>query len=92
MSRGRKEGSASESRNAADEVRKNAADEVRKGFAALPFEDRISTLIKVELDMVGDAVENVVNAVSEAIDEIAKACEFKNERGPATSASQAPGV
>jgi len=79
MSRGRKEGSATESRS--------AADEVRKAFAELPYDERISTLIKVELDMVGDAVENVVNAVSSAIDELAKACDFKVEQGPATSAS-----
>ncbi|HKA20166.1 MAG TPA: hypothetical protein VKN18_17890 [Blastocatellia bacterium] len=79
MSRSRKEGSASESRS--------TADEVRKSFAELPFEQRISTLIKVELDMVGDAVENIVNAVSSAIDDLAKACDFKDEQGPATSAS-----
>jgi len=83
MSRGRKEGSTGESRS--------SADEVRKAFAALPFEERISTLIKVELDMVGDAVENVVNAVSDAIDEVAKACDFKYEQGPA-STSQATGI
>ena len=79
MSRSRKEGSTSESRS--------AADEVRKSFAELPYEQRISTLIKVELDMVGDAVEKVVNEVSSAIDELVKACEFKDEQGPAASAS-----
>jgi len=83
MSRSRKEGSTSETRS--------AADDVRKSFAELPYEQRISTLIKVELDMVGDAVENVVNAVSSAIDELAKACEYKDEHSPA-AASQAPGI
>lgn len=83
MSRSRKEGSTSETRS--------AADDVRKSFAELPYEQRISTLIKVELDMVGDAVENVVNAVSDAIDEVAKACDFKYEQGPA-STSQATGI
>jgi hypothetical protein len=37
--------------------------------------------------MVGDAVEKVVNEVSSAIDELVKACDFKDEHGPATSAS-----
>jgi len=66
-----------------------AAEEVRKAFSHLPWEQKISTLIKIEFDMVGDAVENVVSAVSGAIDEIAKACEFSDQRGSATSSSSA---
>src|SRR5689334_18193636 len=47
-----------------------AADEVRKGFAALPFEEQIVTLLRIEFDMVGDVVETVFNAATRAMDEI----------------------
>jgi hypothetical protein len=50
-----------------------AAEEVRKAFAALPFEQQISTLIRIELDMVGDVVETVVSAASKAANDIADA-------------------
>jgi DNA-directed RNA polymerase specialized sigma24 family protein len=51
----------------------DAADAVRKAFAALPFEQKVATLMRVELDMLGDVVETVVNAASRAADEIADA-------------------
>jgi hypothetical protein len=76
MSRGKKEGPTSESRS--------AAEEVRKAFSGLPLEQKLSTLVKIELDMLGDAVDSVVCAVSSSIDEVAKACDFSEERGPAT--------
>ncbi|MBI3650362.1 MAG: hypothetical protein HY231_04875 [Acidobacteria bacterium] len=47
------------------------ADEVRRVFAALPFEQRLATLFKVELDLVADVVENVAAAVSNTVDEVA---------------------
>ena len=50
-----------------------AAEAVRKAFAALPFEQKITTLIRVELDMLGDAVNSVMSAASKAADEISKA-------------------
>jgi len=51
-----------------------AAENVRRAFASLSVDDKISTLIRIELDMIGDAVECVVSATSKAIDDIAKAC------------------
>ena len=48
-----------------------AADAVRKAFAALPFDQKIFTLLNVELDMVGEVIETVVNVASRAVDEIA---------------------
>lgn len=51
-----------------------AADQVRNEFSKLPFNKKISTLIRIELDMVGDAVEAVVSEASKAIDEITNAC------------------
>jgi hypothetical protein len=62
-----------------------AADAVRRAFAALPFEEKISTLLRVELDMVGDAVETVVNAASRVADDIADA--FSGKCEPATDAT-----
>lgn len=56
-----------------------AADAVRKAFAALPFEQKISTLFRVELDMVGDVVDTVVNAASRVADEIADALSGKDQ-------------
>ena len=53
----------------------NASDYVRKAFSALPFEQKISTLIRIELDMLGDAVDTVVAAASEVVDDFARCCE-----------------
>lgn len=50
-----------------------AADDVRRAFSGLDFEEKISTLIRIELDMLGDAVETVVSVASKAVDEIANA-------------------
>ena len=50
------------------------ADDVRRSFSALPFDQKISTLIRIELDMLGDAVENIASAASKALDEVANAC------------------
>jgi hypothetical protein len=53
----------------------STADDVRKAFAGLPLDQKVSTLVQVELDMLGDAVSSVVSAVSTVVDDIAKACE-----------------
>lgn len=50
-----------------------AAEDVRRAFARLPFDQQVSTLIRIELDMVGDAVETVVSAVSRAAEDISNA-------------------
>jgi hypothetical protein len=47
-----------------------ASRSVREAFAALPFEKKIATLLRIELDMFGDAIDTVVNAASRAADEI----------------------
>jgi hypothetical protein len=69
-----------------------AADTVRKAFAALPFEQKISTLLRVELDMVGDVVETVVNAASRAADEIADAFSGKRQPAAGTAGTGTPPV
>ncbi len=48
------------------------AAEVRRLFAALPFSQRLSTLLRVELDMVVDVVEKAAAETSKALDEVAK--------------------
>ena len=70
----------------------SAADDVRRAFAGLPFDQKFSTLVQVELDMIGDAVSCAVSAVSKAVDDLAKACEQSEQRSAATpnAASQGP--
>lgn len=65
----------------------DAADAVRKAFAALPLDEKIATLLRVEFDMVGDAVDAVFNAAARAADEIAEALsgQCQPETGPAES-------
>lgn len=59
------------------------AEEVRRVFAALPFEQRIATLFKVELDLVVDVVENVASAISKTVNDL-------TEPFTTSSASQTP--
>ncbi|HYU97465.1 MAG TPA: hypothetical protein VE977_01430 [Pyrinomonadaceae bacterium] len=60
----------------------SAADSVRQAFANLQFDEKVSTLIRIELDMVGDAVDWVVSAASKAAEEVVKVC---CDRQPSTS-------
>lgn len=66
---------------------RSAAESVRQAFAGLPLDEKISTLIQVELDMLGDAVSGVVAAVSKAVDDLARACESSEPSASATSSS-----
>ena len=65
----------------------SAADYVRQAFAGLPLDQKISTLIQVELDMLGDAVESVVSVVSKTVNDLAQAWETSEQ-----SASKTPGA
>lgn len=53
---------------------RSSADDIRQAFSELPFDQQLSTLIRIELDMLGEGVEYVASAVSKAVDEIATAC------------------
>lgn len=64
--------------------RSSAAEDVRKAFAALSVDEKISTLIRVELDMLGDLVDAVVSGASRMVDEVADT--FKGS-GPADTPS-----
>lgn len=66
-----------------------AADDVRQAFSGLPFEQKISTLIRIELDMLGDAVDTVVSAASKAVDDIATACSEPSGTKTPSSGGQA---
>lgn len=55
-----------------------AAEAVRQAFAALPLEKKVSTLVRVELDMLGEIADSVASAASSAFDEMARA--FNNAR------------
>lgn len=65
-----------------------AADDVRQAFSGLPFDQQISTLIRIELDMLGDAAETIVSAASKAVDDIAACCSERTTK-PASSTGQA---
>lgn len=64
------------------------ADDIRHAFSGLPFDQQLSTLIRIELDMIGDAVETVVTAASQAIDDIATACSQPADTKAASSEGQ----
>ena len=70
----------------------NASDYVRKAFSALPFDQKISTLIRIELDMLGDAVDTVASAASKFVDDIARSfeCPEQPASGTAGAAGSAP--
>jgi hypothetical protein len=55
----------------------SAARSVRETFASLPFEKKISTMIRIELDMFGDAIDAVISAASKAADSVADALSGK---------------
>lgn len=64
------------------------SEEVRRVFAALPFEQRLSTLFCVQLDLVADAIEGAAAATSRALDELTKA--FTPSPGQAEATTTPP--
>ena len=62
--------SNNEAGGAGDSARREAAEAVRKAVAALPFGDKLSTLVKVELDMLGDLAGCLVSGAEKLADEI----------------------
>ena len=80
--------SNSEGPAAGDSARRAAAEAVRKGFGALPFSDKLSTLVKVELDMLGDLADGVVCAAEKVADEIVAVFTCSEEQAPAQPAGQ----
>jgi hypothetical protein len=60
----------------------------------LPFGDRVSTLVRVELDMLGDAAASLAGAVEKVADDLASAfteCEPPASADPGKSGQQAAG-
>jgi len=53
----------------------DAAEAVRRAFAALPLEKKLTTLVRVELDLLGDIADGMASAISKAGDEMARAFE-----------------
>jgi len=86
MTESTNEGAKSETGSGGNTGR-SAADNVRQAFAGLPLDQKILTLIQVEIDMLGDAVSSVVSAVSRAVDDVARACESSEQSGSATSSA-----
>ena len=48
------------------------AQEVRKAFAELPFEKKLTTLFRIELDLVSDVAEGIASGVESAAKDVAR--------------------
>ena len=70
----------------------SAAEAVRRAFSALPFEEKVSTLLKIELDVVGDMADSVAAAAARVVDEVARAFSgpASTPSGAASPGNQAP--
>lgn len=66
------------------------AQEVRRLFAALPFNQRLSTLLRVELDLVVDVVDKAAAETSRVLDEVAKV--FTSPNAPKSDTPDQPTV
>jgi hypothetical protein len=49
------------------------AEAVRRSFASLSMEKKLSTLLRIELDLVGDIADAVVSAANRVVDELGRA-------------------
>ena len=69
----------------------NQAEEVRRVFAALPFEQRLSTLFKVELDFIADIVENVASSIAKTVEDLTEPFLSSDASSqPSTSSEEQP--
>ena len=50
----------------------DTAQEVRKAFAELPFEKKLTTLFRIELDLVGDVAEGIASGVESVAKDVAR--------------------
>lgn len=82
MTKSTKEGAKSETGTASSNA--GSAADVRQAFGGLPLDQKILTLIEVELDMLGDAAESVVSVVSKAVNDVAKAWKSSEQSASAT--------
>ena len=78
--------SNSEDQGAEDSRRAAAAEAVRKAFGALPFGDKLSTLVRVELDMLGDFADSMFSAAESLADEIVEVFTCSDAAAPAQPA------
>jgi hypothetical protein len=65
-----------------------AGNTVREAFAALPLDEKVSTMIGMEMDLLGDVAKTVVSSASKLVDDLAGA--FNDLCAPATEPT-APG-
>lgn len=77
--------------NPGERTESNAGEAVRQAFSALPFEQKISTLVRIEVDMLGDIADTVISTMSKTVDEFARAFDSaRTSSGRATTDNQAP--
>ena len=72
----------------AEDSRRAAAEAVRQAFSALPFGDKLSTLARVELDMLGDFADSIFSAVEKVADEIVDVFTCSDAPAPAQPAGE----
>lgn len=68
--------------NSTDPARE-AGRKVREAFAALPCEQKITTLIDIELDLVGDVAGTFVESASRAVRDMGRALDDLFRPAPA---------
>ena len=56
---------------AENECCSDTAQDVRKAFAELPFEKKLTTLFRIELDLVGDVAEGIACGVERVAKDVA---------------------
>lgn len=72
---------------------KGAGEAVRQAFAALPFEQKVSTLIRIEVDIIGDIADAVVSTMSKTVDEFSRAFDSaRTQSGQTTTENQTPTI
>ena len=51
----------------------SAGDAVRKAFSELPLDEKVATLIGMEIDLLGDVAGTVASSASRFVDDVAQA-------------------
>ena len=69
----------------------SAGDAVRKAFSELPLDEKVATLIGIEIDLLGDVAGAVASSASKFVDDLANAFSdlCSPRTGPAPTGDQA---
>ena len=69
----------------------SAGDAVRKAFSELPLDEKVATLIGMEVDLLGDVAGAIASSASKFVDDLGKALNdlCAPSPGPAPAGDQA---